>query len=139
MRAVAKNFFTRVLNHHGGSARAYIYIIIIGENLPYIKSLYFRMEKSFLIFYLIGMQVLNVPLQSAVQVETHTLHPLYAMILIWGCRISWRHFCSGVRSLPSKSALDMTRNNLMVRLQFWSFQECRVLFYCHYSQVHLEW
>ena len=35
-------------------------------------------------------------------------------------------------------ALDMTLNNLMVRLQYsWSFGECGVSLHCHDSQVHL--
>ena len=38
---------------------------------------------------------------------------------------------------PPTSVLDMTLNNLMVRFQqCWSFGECRVLLYCHRSQVH---
>ena len=40
-------------------------------------------------------------------------------------------------SSPPMSVLDMTQNNLMVRLQeFWSFGECGVPRYCHHSKVH---
>ena len=39
----------------------------------------------------------------------------------WGCRIRRQHFCRGVRPTPM-STLDMTQNNQMVRLQFWSFR-----------------
>ena len=50
-------------------------------------------------------------------------------------------FAEGVRLLPT-SDLDMTLNNLMVRLLLnWSFGECGVLLHYNYSQVHssLEW
>ena len=40
------------------------------------------------------------------------------------------HLCRGVRSHPM-SVLDMTLSYLMVRLQSWSFGECRVLLHCH--------
>ena len=33
----------------------------------------------------------------------------------WGCRIHWLHFCWGVRPPPT-IVMDMTLNNLMVRL-----------------------
>ena len=38
----------------------------------------------------------------------------------WGCRIHWLHRCSGVRP-PFSNVLDMTLNNLLVRLPgpFW--------------------
>ena len=36
---------------------------------------------------------------------------------------------------PPMSVLDMT-NYLMVRLQSLSFEECRIPFHYHYSQVH---
>ena len=39
------------------------------------------------------------------------------------------------QSAPT-SVLDMTLNHLIVRLQSWSFGECRVTFHCYYSQVH---
>ena len=43
--------------------------------------------------------------------------------------------CRGIR-LPPMSALDMTLNNLMVRLQLcWSFGEYGVYFHCHHSQA----
>ena len=57
----------------------------------------------------------------------------------WGCRIHWLHICREVRPPPKKktSVLVMTLNNLMVRFQqCWSFGECGVPLYCHYSQVH---
>ena len=54
----------------------------------------------------------------------------------WGWRIHWLHLCRGVRH-PLTSVLDMTLNNLMVRLQqCWSFGECGVPLHCHCSQVH---
>ena len=34
------------------------------------------------------------------------------------------------------SVLDMTLNNLMIRLQSWSVGECRVPLHCHCSQGH---
>ena len=37
-----------------------------------------------------------------------------------------------------KSVLDITLNNLMVRLQSWSFGECKVHFRDHYSLVHFD-
>ena len=43
-----------------------------------------------------------------------------------GCRICKLHLCREVRPLPM-SALDMTLNYLIVRLQSWSFGECGVL------------
>ena len=42
----------------------------------------------------------------------------------------------GKTSLSSKSVLDMTQNNLIVKLQYWSFGKCGVLLHCHYPQVH---
>ena len=45
-------------------------------------------------------------------------------------------FCSGVRP-TSRSVLDMTLNNLMVKFQWcWSFGECGVSLHCHHFQVH---
>ena len=42
----------------------------------------------------------------------------------WGCRILRQHLCSGVKP-TAVSVLDMTLNDLMVRLQrCWSFGEC---------------
>ena len=35
----------------------------------------------------------------------------------WGCRIHWLLLCRGVRPPPPTSVLDMTLNNLIVRLQ----------------------
>ena len=55
-------------------------------------------------------------------------------LVAWGCRICWMHLCRGY---PSPTwVLDMTQNHLMVRLQVWSFEKYKVLFYCHYSQVY---
>ena len=34
----------------------------------------------------------------------------------WGCRIHWLHLCKGVKLLPPTVVLDMTINNLIVRL-----------------------
>ena len=41
----------------------------------------------------------------------------------WGCRIYRLHLSTRIRPFPATSVLDMTQNNLMVRLQlhFWSF------------------
>ena len=59
-----------------------------------------------------------------------------------GCWIHQLHLCRGVRPPPSMGVQYMTLNNLMVRFQrYWSFGECGVSLYCHYSQIHsaLEW
>ena len=58
----------------------------------------------------------------------------------WGCRVCQLHPCRGVKPLPT-SVLDMTRDYLMVRFQFWSFGEYGILLHCYSSQVHfdLEW
>ena len=37
-----------------------------------------------------------------------------------------------------KRILDMTLNDMMLRFQHWSFEECTRSFYCHYSKVHSE-
>ena len=39
-----------------------------------------------------------------------------------------------------KYILD-TKQHLFLRLQFWNSGKCRVIPYCHYSQIHsdLEW
>ena len=37
---------------------------------------------------------------------------------------------------PPTSVLDITLNNLMMRLQYWSFEECEIPLHCHYSLVH---
>ena len=58
----------------------------------------------------------------------------YGSPVIWGCRIHRQHLCRGVR-LPM-SVLDMTLNDLMLRLQFWSFGEFRVSIHCHCSKVN---
>ena len=51
----------------------------------------------------------------------------------WDDRIYQLHLCK----TPPTSVLDMTLDNLMVRLQqCWCFGECRILPYCHCSQVH---
>ena len=39
-------------------------------------------------------------------------------------------------SPPLTNVLDMTLNNLIVRLQSWSFRECWVHFHCHCFQAH---
>ena len=38
----------------------------------------------------------------------------------------------------STSVLDMTQNYLVVRLQCWSFGECKVLLHCHRLQIHCD-
>ena len=30
------------------------------------------------------------------------------------------------------------KQHVMVRLQFWSFEECEIRLHCHYSQVHFD-
>ena len=40
------------------------------------------------------------------------------------------------KTSPPTSVLDKTLNNLIVRVQPWSFGECRVPFHCHRSLVH---
>ena len=61
--------------------------------------------------------------------------------------ISWAHSGGAVEyitcisaeelHLPTTNALDMTLNNLMLRLKkSCSFEECRVPLCCHHSQVH---
>ena len=57
----------------------------------------------------------------------------------WGCRIHQLHLCTVLRPLPRPSPmsiLDRTLNYLMVRLQHWRFQKCRVLL--HWYQVHFD-
>ena len=56
--------------------------------------------------------------------------------VVWDCRIHRLHLCRRIRPPPTTSVLDMILNNLIVRLQSWSFREYGVPFYCHYSQVH---
>ena len=66
-------------------------------------------------------------------------HEVPVMLYLWGMR--------NTPSLqrgksPTTSVLDVTLNNLMVKLQWcWSFGECGVPLHCHRSQVHsgLEW
>ena len=54
----------------------------------------------------------------------------------WGCRIHWQQLCRGVRPPLPMSALDLTLNNLMVRLQWrWGFGEYGAPLHCHCSQV----
>ena len=56
-----------------------------------------------------------------------------------GSRIHRLHLCREVRPLPTaRSVLDMTLNNLMVRIQLCcrGFEEYRVTLYCHRSRVH---
>ena len=50
----------------------------------------------------------------------------------WGCRIHRMR----VRPVPPMSILDMALNHLMMKLQTWSFEECGVLLYDYYFQVH---
>ena len=55
----------------------------------------------------------------------------------WGCRIHWLHLWSWGKTPPPThptSVLDTILNNLMAKLQLWSFRE--VPLHCHYSQVH---
>ena len=56
----------------------------------------------------------------------------------WGCRIHRLHLCRGVRTHPPPtSILDMTLNNLMVRLQdCWTFGKCGMPFHCYCSQAY---
>ena len=58
----------------------------------------------------------------------------------WGWRIHQLHLYGEVKH-STMSVLDMTLNNLMVRLQPWRFGERGVALHCHCSQVHydLEW
>ena len=54
----------------------------------------------------------------------------------WICRIHRLHLCRGVRPPPPlTSVLDMTLNNLIARLQYWRFGECRLPLHCHCSYV----
>ena len=43
-------------------------------------------------------------------------HPNTLGPVVWGCILHWQHICKGVNP-PLTSVLDMTQNNLMVRLQ----------------------
>ena len=45
------------------------------------------------------------------------------------------YISSGGKTLPT-SVLDMTQNNLMLRLQSWSSGKSEVRLHCHGSQVH---
>ena len=50
---------------------------------------------------------------------------------------AWLHLCRGIRPiLDATSILFMTLSHPMVTLHIWSFKECRVQQYSHYSQVH---
>ena len=54
------------------------------------------------------------------------------------CRIHRLHLCSGIRPpLSPTNVLDMTLNNLMMRIQWcWGFEEWGATLQCHCSQVH---
>ena len=59
----------------------------------------------------------------------------------WGYRIHQFHLCRGVISVfykqtPPISVLAMTLNNLMVRVQSWSFGWCGLPLHCSFSQFH---
>ena len=54
-----------------------------------------------------------------------------------GGGIKYTDCISAERQDPTPmSVLDMALSHLIVRLQSWSFGECRVLLHCHYFQVH---
>ena len=58
-----------------------------------------------------------------------------------GCRIHQMFLCRRVKH-STTSVLDMTLNNLMVRLQkCWSFEKCGIPLHCRHSWIHysLEW
>ena len=52
-----------------------------------------------------------------------------------GSRIRWLNLCRGVESLTECPVL--TLNQLMARLQSWSFWECEESLHCYYSQSTL--
>ena len=69
--------------------------------------------------------------------EECDLHWKMLLIFWLELMICLLHLCKRVRPTPHPtSILEMTLNRLMMRIQFWSFVECHVLFHCHYSQVH---
>ena len=55
----------------------------------------------------------------------------------WGCRICWQHLCRLIRT-PANNKFPgcHTKLHLIIRLQFWSFEESGVPIHCHYSQTH---
>ena len=58
----------------------------------------------------------------------YILYKYFNSLVSWGCRMRRLHFCRRVRHPRPTSVLDMTPNNLMVKLQhYWNFRECRVL------------
>ena len=61
--------------------------------------------------------------------------------LLWVCVCVHSSVILTRRLRPPRSILCMTNQIPVVRLQFLNSQECGVLFYCHYSQVHsdLKW
>ena len=65
------------------------------------------------------------------------VYQIYSLVS-WGSRIHRLHFCRGVRHLPPPptSVLDMTLNNLMVRLQSWRFEEWEVSLHWNCFQIH---
>ena len=54
------------------------------------------------------------------------------------CLVGWLTVSSAEgQDLPKKRCPEYdTKLNLMLRLQFWRFEECRITLHCHYSQVH---
>ena len=56
----------------------------------------------------------------------------------WGSSIHRQHLCREVRPFLT-SALDMTSNHPMVRIQLWSFGECRVALQAIAQDPHWPW
>ena len=108
------------------------------------KHLTVRLQTSTRLFKMLTRNypfVNNTHTHTHRHTHTHTHTHIYIYICIycpvgWGCRIHRLLLCRGVRHPPT-GVLDMTRNNLMVRFhQGWSFGECGVPLYCHWSKVH---
>ena len=82
---------------------------------------------------------------------TRLIHSLRNPLLVTIKKKNWSASLAGaVESINCTSAKgqtpltivqDMTQKYLIVRLQPWRFEECRVALHCHYSQVlsNLEW
>ena len=64
--------------------------------------------------------------ESMIKKQLYGIKYSYQIIIVLkcsvcrGCRIHWLHLCNGVRLHPT-GFLDIILNNLMVRLQYWSF------------------
>ena len=63
------------------------------------------------------------------------IYNLSVCVCVCVCGIHWLHIYRKIRHLLT-SVLDITLNNLMMRLQHWRFGDCGVTLHRHCSQVH---